>query len=230
MRIIQLLLLVAGLSSASTALAYGGMGGHGLQFGLIFMSPSQNDLDGYIDRTNATNSTSISKFGSAYEFYAGYTYRFQGSIFALHFRPSYFTSSTDGSGADLSLTGFTFYPMLRFYPLENNFIHFFMQVGVGYGNLNGEVKQSSGKVTFNGDAFGAIGGLGAEFCFTDSHCMAVEGNLRYLPIHRNVVKSSSGSLPDFSQSGSGQELEYNGSDLKTNMSGIQGAISYIIQF
>lgn len=200
---------------------------HSLGGGLIVMTPSQDDLDSHITAVNTANATSMEKFGSAYEVYAHYTYRFSSSMFALQFRPSYFMQEA----GDYNLKGFTFFPIFKLYALENNFIRFYLQTGLGYGRLNGEVKQTNASVDFAGGAFGALFGLGANFCFTANHCMGVEGNFRYLPIERNIVSSASGSPSQFTGTPSAdQELEIDNHDVKTTMSGIQGALSYNFLF
>lgn len=209
-----------------------GKGGHAVGGGLLLSSPPQDNLDSVIDGINATNNVAVGKFGSAYELFIHYSYRFSGSIFGLHIRPSYFTASADGAGREFKLNGFTFYPMLRLYPLENSFIKFFMQAGVGYGHLLGEASDSAGSVEFSGGSFGTVAGLGAEFCFTASHCMVLEGNLRYNPITRNIVSDRSGdpSGLGFSQYDKTQELEYANADVQTTMSGLQGGLSYTYSF
>lgn len=209
--------------------------GHSLGANLVFISPAQDDLDTLIDRANArAGGISTKPFGQAYEFAAQYQYRFSGTIFAMVFRPSYFTQSTKGSGGgsdyNYSLSGWTFFPMLRIYPLENNFIRFFMQLGIGYGQLTGEIEEGSASTEFKGSNFGALGGLGAEFCFTDAHCMVLEGNLRYLPMERNLPKSSSGTFAGDSVDPSGTELEMSGRDVKTTMSGVQAILGYMFNF
>lgn len=200
---------------------------HSFGIGLITTTPSQDDLDSHIAAVNAANSTSLEKFGSALEVYTQYTYRFNSSMFALQFRPSYFMQSA----GDYSLKGFTLFPLVRVYALENNFIHFFLQTGLGYGRLNGEISQGSNSVSFSGGAFGALFGMGANFCFAANHCVGVEGNFRYLPIERNIVSSVSGSPTQFSTTpAADEELEINNHDVKTTMSGIQGALSYNFMF
>lgn len=208
-------------------LASAASGNHSLGGGLIVMTPSQDDLDQHITAVNAANSSSLEKFGSAYELYGHYTYRFSSSIFAIQFRPSYFMQEA----GNYNLKGFTVFPLLRIYPLENNFIKFFLQTGLGYGTLNGDISQTGSSVSFAGSAFGAIFGLGANFCFTGSHCLGIEGNFRYLPIERNLVKSVSGAPGQFSTTPvASQELEIDNHDVKTTMSGIQGGISYNFMF
>lgn len=201
---------------------------HSFGGGIIVMTPSQDDLDSHIAAVNIANSSSLEKFGSAYEVFGQYTYRFNSSMFALQFRPSYFMQEA----GDYSLKGITVFPLLRIYALENNFIKFFLQTGLGYGNLKGEIGYTNGSsVSFSGGAFGAIFGLGANFCFAGSHCVGVEGNFRYLPIERNIVKSASGSPTNFSSAPvASQELEIDSHDVKTTMSGIQGGLSYNFMF
>lgn len=202
-------------------------GAHTLGFGLITMTPSQDDLDSHIAAVNTANGTSKEKFGSALEIAASYTYRFSSSMFAVQFRPSYFMHSA----GDYSLKGYTLFPIVRIYPLENNFIKFFLQTGLGYGRLNGEISQNSSSVSFAGGAFGALFGLGANFCFAGSHCVGVEGNFRYLPIERNIISSVSGAPGQFSTAPApDEELEINNHDVKTTMSGIQGGLSYNFMF
>lgn len=239
-RILFIILLSLSLILLSTedvfAARGGGSGGHALSFGLTTIGSDQKDLNSIIDYVN-TNQGGVStkRLTSAYDFFGQYTYRFSGSIFALAFRPSYFTESGKGSGGTVgdyehSLSGFTFFPLLRIYPLENAFIRFFMQGGVGFGYIKGEVKEGANSLSFSGSNFGAQAGLGAEFCFTENHCMTVEGNVRYLPVERNVADNVTGTLSGFSQVQKGREVEYDQNDLATTMSGIQGVLAYTYIF
>jgi len=215
-------------------------GDSAISLGLSVISSQQKDLNSVTDYVNA-NSGGVSTKGmnSAYDIYGQYMFRFTGSMFGLAFRPSYFTESATGSGNTVGdykhdLTGYTFFTLLRVYPLENNFIKFFLQGGVGYGVLKGKITQGSNSLEFSGSNFGAQAGLGAEFCFTESQCIGIEGNLRYLPINRSTVDSLSGSFPEassgLSQAANGRELEYDNNDLATTMSGIQGVVSYNFNF
>lgn len=206
----------------------------GLGFSTI--SSTQKDLNSIIDSVNSTQGgVSTKNLTSAYDFFVQYSFRFSGTMFALVFRPSYFSQSGTGTGATVgdyehSLTGYTFFPLLRLYPLESNFIRFFMQAGVGFGYLKGEVKQGSAKMTYSGSNFGAQAGLGADFCFTENHCMTLEGNVRYLPIERNIADSVSGTLSGFTQAETSREVEYDQNDMTTTMSGIQGVLAYTYIF
>jgi len=221
--------------SAQNALARGGGGGdgHSMEFGLGLLTAGQDDMNTLI-KTARASGADTGDMGSAYELFAQYQYRFSGSIFALAFRPSYVMQNATGSGTggsyDYKLTGMTFFPIFRFYPLENGFIKFYMQTGLGYGRVSGDVSAGGTSISFNGSAFGAMGGLGVDFCFTPEHCLSIEGNLRYLPIERNLASSATGTVPGLSQAGSNQEVEINGSDLKTTLSGIQGSVAYTLNF
>ena len=216
-------------------------GGHSIGAGLIVMTPSQDDLNLLIQRANTREGgISTSSLNNAYELNVFYQYRFSGSMFALQFKPSYFLQSSTGSGTsgkfNYSLDGFTVFPMLRMFPLENNYIKFLIQVGLGYGALFGRVDEAAANVSFHGSTFGYQAGLGAEFCFNANHCVSIEGNIRYLPISRNVASSQSGTwaADSISQPNAGDitknEVELDGSDLATTLSGIQGQIGYIFTF
>ncbi|MGZ5279742.1 MAG: hypothetical protein ACXWC9_07370 [Pseudobdellovibrionaceae bacterium] len=224
----KILGLFVGLVLCSSVFAAGS--GHSLGFGVVLTTPGQEDLNTVIDEINASESRAINKLGTAYELTSYYQYRFSSSMFALQFRPSYFTQSATGSSYDTKLTGFTFFPMVRMYPLENNFIHFFMQTGVGYGRMTGTMSGPNGSVDWVGGAFGAMAGMGAEFCFTDAHCVIVEGNVRYLPIERNIVSGTSGTPSGFDTITNDGELENGNMDVKSSMSGIQGALHYQLNF
>lgn len=216
----------------------GGMSGDmGLGIGISTVSAGQDDLNGAIDDAVAAGANT-KNLGSAWEFYANWSYRFSGTMYAFVFRPSYFTQSTEGTGAggnyDYKLSGFTVMPIFRIYPLENSFIKFFMQAGLGYGSLSGAITAGAKNLDFKGSAFGAQGGVGVDFCFTPSHCLTVEGNLRYMPIERNLSTggncAAAGEIPGISQCGGSNEVERNNNDLKTTLSGVQGLIGYTMNF
>jgi hypothetical protein len=226
---------VCGLSGQKASAAFGrsSFGAHSMELGFSLLGSSQDDVNTMIKDARANNASSTSDMGSAYELFAQYRYTFSGTIFSMLIRPSYIFQSTTGSGTggsyDYKLSGFTIFPMLRMVPLENSFIKFFMQIGLGYGRLSADINQGANSVKFSGGNFGAIGGLGADFCFVPDHCLTVEGNLRYLPIQRSIVDSSNGSFSNM-QSGAGQEAELNGSDFQTTLSGIQGILAYTMNF
>lgn len=207
-------------------------------------SADQDDLNLLITRANTREGgISTSSLGSALEVSGHWTYRFDGSMIALQIRPSYFFVSEDGSQAstqaayEYSVTGFTIFPIMRFYLLENQFVKFFTQVGVGWGFANGEIKEDSAKVEFSGNQMGNLVGLGAEFCFVSgNHCMTIEGNLRYLPFERMVVDSTSGTFDTAGTPASintpvvGQEIEVDNRDLSATFSGIMGVVGYTFYF
>jgi len=209
-----------------------------LGIGISTVSAGQDDLNGAIDDAVSQRSASTKNLGNAWEFYANWSYRFSGTMYAFVFRPSYFTQKTEGSGTggsyDYSLTGFTVFPIFRIYPLENSFIKFYMQTGLGYGSLNGSITAGDKSLDFKGSAFGAMGGIGVDFCFTDAHCLTVEGNLRYMPIERNITSggncTTGSDIPGISQCGGSSEVERGNSDLRTTMSGVQGLIGYTMNF
>jgi hypothetical protein len=226
----RILLFFLTVALSTSALAAGAGSGHSMGVGIILMTPSQDDVNTVIDEINSSESRAVNKLGTAYELPIYYQYRFSSSMFALQFRPSYFMQNASGSGYDTKMTGFTIFPMLRMYPLENNFIHFYMQTGIGYGRLKGTMSGPSGSVDWAGGAFGAMAGMGAEFCFTDSHCLTVEGNVRYLPIERNIASGVTGTPSGFDTVTDDHELENGNMDVKTTMSGIQGGLFYHMNF
>lgn len=216
----------------------GGGGGHSVSFGLSLVTADQKDLNSIGDAIGNTypGAFGMKSLGSAYEFFGQYQYRFSGSMFAMIFRPSYFMQSTSGScggaSCDIKLSGLALFPMLRIVPLENSFIKFFMQGGVGFGSLTTSISEGAAAASakFSGSAYGGQAGIGADFCFTPSHCLTIEGNIRYLPVERNTYDSQSGTFTGgFSNSGS-SEVERNNSDVSTTMSGIQGVIAYTLNF
>lgn len=121
--------------------------------------------------------------------------------------------------------------MLRIYPLENEFIRFFFQGGIGYGNMDVKLSNNTGgSGSYQGGNFGASVGLGAFFCIFDSSCIVAEGNFRYLPMQR-LTGSGSGLTGGTSRiTQQDGELELNGMDLASTLSGVQGTISYQILF
>lgn len=206
--------------------------------GFAFANADQTGLNGLIDSAKANANSTVSKFSSATEFLGYATFRFANGFTAVQLRPSIFQQSTSGSGTDgahkYELSGYTIFPMARIIPLSNDFIDFYIQAGLGYGKLDGTIRNGARSANFSGSAFGAQMGLGAEFCIVPSHCINVEGNYRYLPIERNLVSSGTGpgNLPyGTTQASADSELEdSNGRDIATTMSGISGLVSYTFNF
>jgi opacity protein-like surface antigen len=232
------LTLVIFLTHAPLATARGGGGGHSIAGFIGFASPGQDDMDLLIDRANTrANGISTKPLGQGYEFEFMYQYRISGTMFAIGFRPSLFTQSTTGSASGgekykYALSGWTFFPMLKLIPLENDFIKFFMQVGVGYGHLSGSIQEDTAKIDFSGGNFGGLSGLGAEFCFSDSHCVVLEGNIRYLPFERNTTTKVSGTFAANSLTNAvdAQEVEVDSRDFATTLSGLVANLGYIFTF
>lgn len=229
----------ANAASVSRGLKGNALGGgsHSLGLGFSIVTSNQTDMNAVIAENNAGNSANSKDMTSAYEFYANWIYRFGGSPYAFVLRPSYFMQESKGSGTggsyNYNLNGFTVFPIVRMYPLENDFIHFFLQGGVGYGSLTGQIDAAANNLKFNGSAFGAMAGMGVDFCFTESHCVTVEGNIRYLPVERNMSEGgncSGSSITGISQCGNGLEVEHGNSDLRTTMSGVLGVIGYTMNF
>ncbi len=231
--------LMLSLLPSLNAEAKGGGGGHSLGVVAGSISTEQEHINTLISRANTREGgISTGALNSAYEVGAFYGYRFDGSMIAFQLRPTFFYQSEDGAGAsgkfEYSVIGFTFFPSLRLYPLENEFMKFFMQFGLGYGRANSQIKEGPNDVKFAGGAFGTLMGMGAEFCFSPSHCLSVEGNVRYLVIERNIASSVSGdfttSANSVSQAEQKKEVEFDGSDLATRMSGIQFLLGYTFYF
>lgn len=235
-----LLWIALGVSAPAFAIgsysSFGGGWAIGFQAGTV--NSSQNQMNEIIRRANTGTNGPVStgQMNSAYEFAPFMTYRFDASIFAIHLRPSYFYQVEEGKGAngsyDMSVKGWTVFPMLRLYPLENEFMKFYMQFGLGYGSMTGEINEGAGnQVVFESGAFGTVLGLGAEFCFTGgNHCINFEGDYRYLSFERSLVKKSSGALPDLSSYGKGNELEMDGADLSVRMGGLMFLAGYTYWF
>lgn len=229
--IITLLTLIALLVLSESAFAQK-KGGASLGVGAGIATAGQDDINNYITSLNLTGTKQLS---SAYEGYAQFGYRFKGSSFGVLLRPTYMMQSATGGNVSVSLGGFTFIPMLRIFPLENKFMRFIMQVGAGFGYLSGTISNSAASVKFNGSTFGAQAGLGAEFCFTPSHCLSVEGNLRYMPIYRNIVTSTSGAMGGTMGSPlqNGELETINGgvnSNVVTSLGGLTAYAGYVMYF
>ncbi len=205
-------------------------------FGIGILTAEQEGLNAMIRESKAATNSSTGNFSSGYEFSGQLTFRFSSNLVALQLRPSYIMQSTTGSATDGSydykLTGFTIFPLVRLIPLSNDIIDFYLQAGIGYGKLDGEITNGPRNAKFSGSSFGMQMGVGADFCLIPDHCFGVEGNYRYLPIVRNIVRAAS-TLPVYgaSQSSPDRELENsNGSDVATSLTGISGALNYTFNF
>lgn len=236
------LLAVAGGLTSSAAWAVGG-GGGGWAFGgaLGVVAASQDDINESISQANAgEGGISTGQLGNAWELYGFLEYRFSGMWLAFQLRPSFFYQNEDGKNGsgqtyEYGVTGYTVFPVARFYMLESNYIKFFSQLGIGVGIVKGEHKEEGNSIKYSGADMGYMLGLGAEFCLWGGpHCISVEGNFRYLSVDRVVADSASGTLYALSQAQKNKEVEIGdtgaGNDLSVTMSGIQGFIGYAYHF
>jgi hypothetical protein len=212
-----------------------GGGSLSLGFGVGFATADQSGINDIIKNAKAANQATTAELSSAMEYSLQPTFTFSNGMVAIQLRPTYFTQSQGGSGSagnySYNLSGLTLFPIIRLIPLSNDIIDFYLQAGLGYGKMNGDITNGPSKISFSGSNFGLIAGLGANFCFIPDHCIGVEGNYKYLPIQRNITSASSGGLSNnITQATIDQELEVNGSDLATTFSGISGTVSYTYNF
>lgn len=206
--------------------------------GFAITSADQTGINSLINAARSQASSSASTMGSGTEFMGHATLRLSNNWVAIQLRPTIFSQSQSGSGSDgehnYGLSGYTIFPLVRLIPLSNDIIDFYLQGGIGYGKISGNIKNGGREADFEGSNFGMQIGLGAEFCFVPEHCFGVEGNYRYLPIVRNIVSRGTGptSLPyGTSQAQNDKELEDgNGNDVATTLSGISGMLTYVYNF
>jgi opacity protein-like surface antigen len=211
-------------------------GSMSMGLGIALLTADQSGINGMIKDAKAATNATTGDLSSGYEISGQFTFRFSNNLVAIQLRPSYVTQSTSGSGSDGSheykLTGLTVFPLVRIIPLSNDIIDFYLQAGIGYGKLDGDITNGVRTAKFSGSSFGLQAGLGADFCLIPEHCFGVEGNYRYLPISRNIVSSASATaIYGASQSAPDRELENsNGSDVATTLTGISGALTYTMNF
>jgi len=202
--------------------------------GLSLVTADQTGINSLISSAKTATNSTAGSLSSATEYVGYLTFKFSNNFAALQLRPALFSQSTSGTGSDgahsYKLDGFTLFPLIRLIPLSNDLIDFYLQGGLGYGKLDGTIKNGATSTTFSGSAFGTQFGLGAEFCFLPDHCLNVEGNYRYLPISRNIVSSGTGLPAGVSQNTAEQELEASGMDVATTLTGVSGLLSYTYNF
>lgn len=224
-------------ASSSSLSSYGNAGQYalGLMGGIV--NSSQDDLNELITRANKrAGGISTKQMTQAYELDAFFEYRFDGTIYALQFRPGYFYQVNNGMAGgtdyDYAVRGVLAFPLLRLYPLENDIMKFYLQVGVGYGQMYGEIHEDGAMTQFQSGAFGSMIGMGAQFYLTNNSCIAFEGNYRYLQLERSTVTGSSGSFQSgsLSQYGNGQELEIDSHDLSARLGGLVMLVGYSYWF
>ena len=97
---------------------------------------------------------------------------------------------------------------------------------MGYGRLSGSSSGPNGSVDWSGGAFGAMVGMGAEFCFTDSHCLNLEKKLKIFTHRKKLGVFKIGTPSGFDTVTSDGELEKTLWMLKRLLSGLQGSIGY----
>ena len=221
------------------AIAQAGTVSLGVNFGIV--TGNQTNMDDLIASANADSSLgpiTTSTFGNAFEVTGILGYRFDGSAIAIHLQPSYYWNSEDGTGQtgafNYELNGAVIMPMLRLYALENDFLSLFFQAGIGWGYLDGEINEGVDQTEFGGSNLGYQFGLGLNLCYEGTHCLNVESNVRFLDIERNITDSSTSSGTHASgritQSTADRELEIDGEDFQTTMSGVQVLIGYVFKF
>ena len=227
---------------SSSNLCYGASEGWSLGGLLGTITVKQDDLNLLNGRSNTRDSgISTSQLSNAWEIGGFISYRFASSFVAFQLRPTYMFQSEEGSSATgnnykYSASSFTIFPMFKFYLLEDTMLKFFTQVGVGYGFMSGEIEEAGRSVDFSGGDLGFKVGLGAELCFTDTHCVFMEGNYRLLRTNRTIAKSVTGDFStltgpaSLSQATKDQEVEVDGRDLGLSMTGVQGFLGYEFHF
>jgi hypothetical protein len=221
---------------------YGGDLGSGFGFheiGILGASTSaeQEHLNTLIRRAGyRTGGISTAEMSRAWELGLQYGYRSPGSMFEWLVRPSYFYQKTTGSNSggsyDYGVTGFMLFPLVRVIPLENNFMKFYAQGGIGYGRAYGKIQEADASVEMQGDAYGSQLGVGLEFCYEGVHCLAFETNYRYMKMARNISTATSGTFDSSSvtQSQVNSEVEMSGYDLALQIGGLQFALGYTAHF
>lgn len=203
--------------------------------GISLTTAEQTGINSMINAAKTATNSTASNLSAATEYIGYVTFHFSNNFVAIQLRPTLFSQSSSGSGSDgahsYSLNGYTVFPLVRITPLSNDFIDFYIQGGLGYGKLDGSVKNGAARADFSGSAFGTQMGLGAQFCFVPDHCFNLEGNYRYLPIARNIVSSGSGLPAGTTQATADRELEdASSNDVATTLSGIAGILSYTYNF
>ncbi len=237
---VLILVSIANEADAAVAKKRGGKGAFAggafsIGLGVATTTAEQTGINGLINAAKLSTNSTASTLSSATEWVGAFTFRFANNYVALQLRPTLFSQSSSGSGTDgshsYSLDGYTLFPLVRIIPLSNDLIDFYIQGGLGYGKLNGSIKNGANRADFNGSGFGMQMGLGAEFCFVPDHCFNIEGNYRYLPLVRNIVTSGAGLPTGTSQAATDRELEdLNGNDVATTFSGVSGILGYTYNF
>ncbi len=238
--LIALLLTFAIADTAQAAKKRGGKGAFAggsfsMGLGISLTTAEQTGINSLINVAKANNNSTASTLSSATEYIGYLTFHFSNNFVAIQLRPTLFSQSSSGTGTDgahsYDLNGYTVFPLVRITPLSNDLIDFYIQGGLGYGKLDGKIRNGATRADFTGSAFGTQLGLGAQFCFVPDHCFNLEGNYRYLPISRNIVSASAGLPTGTTQASVDRELEdASSNDVATTLSGISGILSYTYNF
>ena len=211
--------------------------------GLIggFVNTDLKDLDSLIVSANGggTGPITTKALGNGLEAALVLGYRWDGTVWAVHFQPSYYFNSTSGTDTagdafDYGVTAIVAMPLLRVYALENDFLSLYFQFGVGWAQVYGEANEGADQTEFSGSNLGYQGGLGLEMCYAKMHCLNLEGNLRSLDIERSIVDktTSSGTHANgrITQSNRGSEIEVDNRDLGMDLTGFQFLAGYVFKF
>src|SRR6185436_2054931 len=148
MKLLMKLLLVASpLLFSSASFAVSGTETWSIGFFGSVVTANEADMNALITRANTSIGISTPQFSNAYEFGAFIQRRFNGSVFALQFRPGYFMDSVSGTanngsgGYNFTLSGFNLMPLIRAYILESQSIKLYLQGGIGWGTLSGKIEE-----------------------------------------------------------------------------------------
>lgn len=214
-----------------------------LGLNLGFVANDLDDMDSLIAASNTGSSGPINNksLGNGLEISGVLGYRFDGSAWALHFAPSYYfntsdgTSTTSGAAFEYKVTGIVAMPLLRIYALENEVLQLYFQGGVGWAQLYGEINEDTNQTEFSGSNLGYQAGVGLYFCYEKTHCFGGEANLRFLDVERNVVDKTTSSGTHaadspLTQTNAGAELEVSNRDLELSLSGTQVTVGYVFKF
>lgn len=199
---------------------------HQLGVSIHLTASSQDDLNRWL--ANGAGQPGSSPMGPAYEVSFNYFYRFSNSMFALGFNPVYGIQSGKLGAYKAQMSSIQAFPKLLFVPLENEYFQLFFDVGVGIGRVDLQLEAPGAKGSYNATVFGVSGGVGAQFCFVESHCVVAGGQFRYMPVER-LTGSAVGNLGGGITQANG-ELEMDNRDLQATLTGIVGYLGYRLRF
>lgn len=204
-------------------------GVHSIGIGIGLLTTTQNDLNSHFDAVNAASSAGAEKFKTAKEIDLHYQYRMGLSRTAFEFRPSYFWQNASGGAYDYDLSAYLFFINAKYYYFEGDYSRLYVAFGVGYGSLFGSIIQPAGRFEITGSAYGPQVGLGYELCNFEKDCLILGVDYRDLEIKSNKVSGGNGTILGLNAA-NGQELEYNGTNVKTYLGGFLGRIAYQFSF